>query len=158
MKGKNYSSCCFKISTQKFFVSAFGSCHCCLFIGFSCTFSSYFSISLKLHPDFSWLRRPAPVLTSTVTVSCCFLLPGLSFSVLLLLYRDCYGFQRTFFTLNFFLLTFLPQILCVQCFNLLLWKPSWESLFLQVYSASHVVWNTGLAHLFVWITQCSRNK
>ena len=120
MKGKNYSSCCFKISTQKFFVSAFGSCHCCLFTGFSCTFSSYFSISLKLHPDFSWLRRPAPVLTSTVTVSCCFLLPGLSFSVLLLLYRDCYGFQRTFFTLNFFLLTFLPQILCVQCFNLLL--------------------------------------
>ena len=70
MKDKNYSSCCFKRSTQKFFISAFESCHCWLFVGFSCTFSSYFSMSLKLHPDFSWLRRPTQLLLFLVVFFC----------------------------------------------------------------------------------------
>ena len=60
----------------------------------------FFYISLVFHPDFSgpYESSPAPSSTPTMTTFCCLLFLGFFID-----YRECYGFERAFFTLGRFL-------------------------------------------------------
>ena len=116
-------------------------------------FQGYFSMSPELHPGFSDQWRPPPALNSTSTTSC------LSFLVLLLLYRKCYGFERAFFTLK----RFLPYTRSTHLVHALP-QPAFIKVSLETNSSplkttglTTVVWNTDPTHMFVRITQCSKN-
>ena len=107
---KNSCFCCFRRNPQRF-----KCCHCCLFIIVDCTFLGYFSMSVALHPVFSSPRRLPSALSSTLTAFPCFLVLGLLFLVLLLLYRECYEFRESilYYQVFFFLFphTFSPHFL-----------------------------------------------
>ena len=66
-------------------------------------YHSWLYFSELLFHGVSGSRKFLPALSSTLTGFSCFLLPGLLFFVLLLLYHRCYGFERAFFTLRCFL-------------------------------------------------------
>ena len=60
----------------------------------------FFYMSLVFHPDFSGPYESSPALSSTPTMTtfCCLLFFGFFID-----YRECYGFERAFFTLGRFL-------------------------------------------------------
>ena len=75
------------------------------------------------------------------------------FSFVLLLHCKCYGFERAFFTVRRFLPYTPSQHLAQPAFI----KASLGvgSSSLKVARPPTEVWNTDLANLYVWITQCS---
>ena len=118
----------------------------------------------------------------TLIAFCC---SFVRYFVFVLLYRECYGFERAFFTLRCFLRCtpspYLPQY--YKCYgfhtdffiirHFLPYTPSRHleqrdvaptcfqgfsgswQFFFEVAGLPNVVQNTDSTHLFVWITQCS---
>ena len=70
------------------------------------------------------------------------------YSVFILLYRECYGFERVFLLSGVFYLPLFPDI----WHNLLLSRLPWEP---AAGGSPTEVQNTDPAHLFVWIIQWS---
>ena len=98
--------------------------------------------------------RPPPVLSSTSTAFLfVFLLPCI-FLDLLLLYRECYWFERAFFTLSFFTLHSFPDLRHISI------QSGFINVFLEASSSSlkatgspFAVPNTDPGFLFLWISQ-----